>query len=53
MPCPLAEAIQAQQIWTNKAQYVDAERKFHSKVSSAQEIHKIFVIFCLAIFIST
>ncbi|XP_055319243.1 elongation factor 1-delta-like [Sitodiplosis mosellana] len=34
MPCPLAEAIQAQSIWTNKAQYVDAERKFHSKLQS-------------------
>jgi len=32
MPCPLAEAIQAQSIWTNKAQYVDAERKLHGKM---------------------
>lgn len=34
MPCPLAEAIEAQRIWTSKAQYADAERKFHAKVSS-------------------
>lgn len=33
MPCPVAAAAEAQQVWTNKAQYVDAERKLHSKVS--------------------
>lgn len=32
MPCPLAAALEAQQVWTNKAQYVDAERNYHSKV---------------------
>lgn len=32
MPCPLAEAMESQRIWTNKAQYVDAERKYHTKV---------------------
>jgi len=32
MPCPLAEAIQAQSIWTSKAHYADAERKFHTKM---------------------
>lgn len=37
MPCPLAEAIQAQSIWTSKAQYADAERKFHTKVSLAKD----------------
>ena len=38
MPCPLAEAIEVQRIWTSKAQYADAERKFHSKVSSSEAI---------------
>lgn len=33
MPCPLAEAMDAQRVWTNKAQYADAESKFYSKVS--------------------
>lgn len=33
MPCPLAEAMEAQRVWTNKAQYADAERKYHTKVS--------------------
>lgn len=37
MPCPLAEAIEAQRIWTSKAQYVDAERKFHTKVSQTND----------------
>jgi len=32
MPCPLAEAIEAQRIWTSKAQYADAEQKFHAKM---------------------
>lgn len=32
MPCPLAEAMESQRIWTNKAQYVDAERKYYTKV---------------------
>lgn len=38
MPCPLAEAIEAQRIWTSKAQYADAEQKFHAKVSSSEAI---------------
>lgn len=34
MPSPLAATIESQRVLTNKAQYVDAERKFHAKVSS-------------------
>ncbi|XP_031632416.1 probable elongation factor 1-delta isoform X1 [Contarinia nasturtii] len=34
MPCPLAETFQAQSIWTSKAQYADAERKFHTKLQN-------------------
>lgn len=33
MPCPLAEAMESQRIWINKAQYVDAERKYYTKVN--------------------
>lgn len=43
MPCPLAEAIEAQRIWTSKAQYVDAERKFHTKVSWMKTIFIVCV----------
>jgi len=32
MLCSLAEAIDAQRVWTNKAQFVDAERKFYTKM---------------------
>lgn len=38
MPCPLAEAIEAQRIWTNKSQYADAEYKLHAKVSLNEAI---------------
>lgn len=38
MPCPLAEALEAQRLWPNKAQYADAEQKLHVKVSANHAI---------------